>query len=528
MYKVLLVDDEPAIREGLKTIVNWARHGFEVVGDAANGRDALIQHARLSPDLIVIDIRMPGMDGLSAIREIRKTDGRCRFLILSGYADFTYARQAIVNGVDAYIVKPLDEEEMETELARIAELLNRESSMAKQAVQGTAARREELIRKLLSEEGAGLEETEEELGPLLGPAARVYQMILLELEREDPPGSGRHAAVRRRWTEAFESSGLGIVFAAEPYLGILLKDDIHHVTVRREVESLLQEGMGPEPTRYAAAAGQPVRRLSELKASYEQARRLMKRSFMMPGGSVQTGEHESSPVPEPDPDPDGAPPDLEALAQQLFYAVDIGSREAMEEALLEAGSRITRADGSESAVKKSFAHLMMMMLNKVSVSRQPEDVHGLMPVIPEIYHQTHYGALVESIRHALYELMSRLNLGGNESVMKQVLDFIHRHYDENLKLETLADLFKYNSGYLGKLFKQHTGESFNTYLDKVRIRRAIELLGEGLKVHQVSDRVGYANVDYFHSKFKKYVGMSPSTFKGSPERALQAMESYRG
>ena len=97
-----------------------------------------------------------------------------------------------------------------------------------------------------------------------------------------------------------------------------------------------------------------------------------------------------------------------------------------------------------------------------------------------------------------------------------------RHYAENLKLETLAELSNYNSGYLGKMFKNFTGEHFNTYLDQVRLRHAVELLQQGLKVHQVSELVGYANVDYFHAKFKKYKGLSPSSFKGMVIRCRAA------
>lgn len=526
MYKVLIVDDEPAIREGLKTIVHWAGYGFQVVGDASNGRDAVAQHANLRPDLIVIDIRMPVMDGLTAIQEIRKTDPVCHFLILSGYADFTYARQALVHGVDGYILKPLDEEELEKELDRVKTMLDRDTAMNKHAVQGTAVLRDEWIGRLLSSEGEAALQAENELLPLLGSTGRVYQIVLIELEREEleAPGPGRQGDIRKRWAELFEEQGNGFLFASEPYIGLLLKEDVHQPACRREVNARLLEGAGAG-IRYAAAAGEPVRRLSELRRSYEGARRLMKRSFLMAGGdiAVDVTDGWASASSEAEAQAGGAP-DLEALARRLFYAVDIGSKEAVLEALADAGRRIVEHDCSETHVKKSFAHLMTLVLNRLSVTLQPVTVQDLMPLIPELYRQTHYGALQELIGSRLRELISRLNNGSNVTVMKQLLDFIQRHYSENLKLETLADLFKYNSGYLGKMFKQHTGESFNTYLDKVRIRRSIELLGEGMKVHQVSDRVGYANVDYFHSKFKKYVGMSPSSFKGSPAKAKMVLE----
>jgi two-component system, response regulator YesN len=524
LYKVMLVDDEPAIREGLKTIVDWNGNGFQIVGDAGNGRDAVARHAQLAPDLIVIDIRMPGMDGLQAIGEIRKTDDRCHFLILSGYADFAYARQAILHGVDGYILKPLDEEELEKELVRIRAILDRDQAITKHAFQGTAVRRDELIQGLLASEGEAAVELDNELRPLMGPACRCYQIVLLELGREESSVPGRHAAIRKKWSEAFEETGSGFLFTAEPYLGLLLKEDVHQPASRREATARLREGAGAE-VRFTAAAGEPVRRLSELRRSYEGALRLMKRSFLMAGREIAvepSGLHEpAAPVQQL------AEPDMEPLSQQLFYAVDIGSREGMLEALGAAGDTIIRYDCSEAAVKKNFAHLMTLVLNKISTAHQPESVQDIMPLIPELYRQSHYSAMLELIESGLNKLIFRLSNGSNTTVMKQVLDFIHRHYSENLKLETLAELFKYNSGYLGKLFKQHIGESFNTYLDKVRIRHAIELLGEGLKVHQVSDRVGYANVDYFHSKFKKYVGMSPSSFKGSPAKALQILEKHR-
>lgn len=93
------------------------------------------------------------------------------------------------------------------------------------------------------------------------------------------------------------------------------------------------------------------------------------------------------------------------------------------------------------------------------------------------------------------------------------MDLIQRNYSENIKLETLASVFNYNSAYLGKMFKNTTGEYFNTYLDKVRISKAKDFLKQGMKVYQVAEKVGYTNVDYFHSKFKKYVGTSPSNYR---------------
>ena len=108
----------------------------------------------------------------------------------------------------------------------------------------------------------------------------------------------------------------------------------------------------------------------------------------------------------------------------------------------------------------------------------------------------------------------KLGNSGADSIVKRMGVFIQKNYSKDLKLEAIAKMFGYNSAYLGKIYKKATEESFNTTLDKVRIANAKKLLmNTDLKVYQVSEKVGYYNIDYFYSKFKKYVGLTPKEFK---------------
>lgn len=111
MYRLLLVDDESDIREGLQEVVDFASHGFEVVGEAANGLEAAQACERLQPDLVVTDIRMPLMDGLTMCRQVQKKLPTTRFIILSGYDDFEYAQQAIRMNCLGYLLKPISSTE---------------------------------------------------------------------------------------------------------------------------------------------------------------------------------------------------------------------------------------------------------------------------------------------------------------------------------------------------------------------------------------------------------------------------------
>jgi two-component system response regulator YesN len=111
-------------------------------------------------------------------------------------------------------------------------------------------------------------------------------------------------------------------------------------------------------------------------------------------------------------------------------------------------------------------------------------------------------------------LMNAIGRSSNESILDDIVCYINHNYRDNIRLETIAPLFGYNSSYLGKIFHKKTGENFNSYIDHVRIDHTLELLKQkNLKVYEIAELVGYKNVDYFHKKFKKYVGISPAEYR---------------
>lgn len=111
-------------------------------------------------------------------------------------------------------------------------------------------------------------------------------------------------------------------------------------------------------------------------------------------------------------------------------------------------------------------------------------------------------------------IMNAIGNSSSDSIIDDIVYYINHNFSDNIKLDTIAPLFGYNSSYLGKIFNKKMRESFNSYIDQVRIRHSKELLLErNLKVYEIAERVGYKNVDYFHKKFKKYVGESPAEFR---------------
>ncbi|WP_181150914.1 response regulator transcription factor [Paenibacillus sp. PCH8] len=514
MYKVLLVDDEPSIREGLTTIIEWEKYGFQVIGTAASGREALSRFEELEPDLTIIDIRMPGMTGLEVIKEVRRNHPSSHFLILSGYADFDYAKKAISYGVDGYLLKPVDEEEIIGELERLATVLTQErETLARLAGEDTAYREHQIEALLFdSLEGAGSMEEDS-----LGLHWPHYQIVLIEIHAA--PDLQRGSGMKRKLIEAFDHKDRGIVFSFHSGLGLLSKEMTTSESSARNLYDELEGLLGEWDIHMYGAAGEPVHSTAEIAQSYTQANNVLGERFLFTERRIilwnegETGEVASEAGVE---GVAGTPePDEAELADKLYYALDIRSSDSVMRVLGEMEDRLVPYHRTEQAIKSAFSQVFSLAINKlVATNQHTQSImqeHSVL--INEVYHQFTLSDLKVMTAEHLNRLIQRMGGGSKDTVLKQMIEFIQRNPGENLKLEVLAEVFNYNSSYLGKLFKNHTGEYFNVFLDKVRMDKAKELLDEGLKVHQVSARVGYANVDYFHGKFKKYVGESPSAYK---------------
>ncbi|WP_055107310.1 response regulator transcription factor [Paenibacillus ihumii] len=509
MIDVLIVDDEPKLREGLRTFIEWEALGYRVVDTASNGNEALEKYAVCRPGLVIADIRMPGMDGLQLIQRLREQDPQLHILILSGYADFEYAKKAIAQRADGYLLKPVDEDELMEYLVGIKAVIEEEQASEEWQQATKEWTREALIQLLLtetehtSEERRRLKDRAEELGLLWNS----YQVLLVALY--DELTESVLYQLRRTLAETFEHCGRGWVFELHGQAGVLMKEPLLAVE-REDMYRSIQAAIGPG-VEFTAALGTRASSLDEVANSYGAARELIKLRFFLDDGKLLCQEDAHSEYEE------GCSEVLpsETLTDQIYYAVDIGNAKAVK-SLVRQTCRSWIAEGcSEAEVKRRFVEILTSVMGK-GLKQHPELQQQSKPfsdMLTEIYHMRSIRALYDKIDYFLQQLMSNLGEKDKHREVKIMLDLIERNFSDNLKLETLSGVLNYNSAYLGKLFKNETGEYFNTYLDKVRIEKAKAYLEDGLKVYQVAEKVGYTNVDYFHSKFKKYVGTSPSAYR---------------
>ncbi|NIK67223.1 response regulator transcription factor [Paenibacillus sp. BK720] len=503
MYKVLLVDDEPMIREGLRTLLEWESLGYEVVDTAANGKDALKKCEQHELDLIIVDIRMPEMNGLELIRTIRENGGTMHVLILSGYADFEYAKQAIVQRIDGYLLKPVDEDELMDYLQSLRKELDLEYETRRKRLDERQGNAEDDLKRLLAEGSAG---------PSLSQLSASldwteFELLLIKTHERNEEETAGHAHIKRRLSERLEQSGSGLAVAMEPYLLILLNKGLGNERFLREMHAMIAGACEGLASDFTVVTGGKIAGFTDIPSAYQKALERIKNRFFLEGGQIMTedpqlpGGHE------------GAKPDLTGTAEKLYLALEIVNREAIRQQIEESAEAMKAAGFGEAEMKAAFVELVSSILDKLASKRPELPVRDYRQRIPELFREYRVSSLTRLASAIIDQIADALDHSSADKQINRMIDLIRRNYKENLKMETLAELFNYNSAYLGKLFKQVTGENFNTYLDKVRMEQAKILLEQGLKVYQVAEMVGYANVDYFHSKFRKYVGSSPSVYR---------------
>ncbi|WP_167746973.1 response regulator transcription factor [Cohnella luojiensis] len=512
MYKVLLVDDEPTIREGLRTLIPWNELGFEVADTAANGQEALQKCEQIRPDLLIADIRMPGMTGLELIKSVRSSELDMHVLILSGYADFEYAKQAIAQRIDGYLLKPVDEDELTGYLVRLKEELDSVSTSGRNRTEEREIKLETAIQSLLAGESDLVSAT-------AGISERLdwdsYEVILIKPITSNEIVPSLLALIKNKLRILFNERERGVVFTMEPYLGIVLNGGIGDDRSRKSIHKEIWDACSGHVIDVFAVSGGEVHGWPEIVESYQMALVRMKDRFFLENGTISLAYRDKEYSLQPESVEHVKQLDRLFLAavDTLYLALEIGNHLAARQLIQETAEEMAGSGSTEDEIKTRFVQLFSTVLDKLTHNRSEMHSLEIRAGLVEIYKETRYLGLIERLSAIAEGMSSSMDNAGTDTVIKRMIDLIHRNYRENLKLEKLSELFNYNSAYLGKLFKQATGEHFNTYLDKVRIEQAKLLIEQGLKVYQVAEKVGYANVDYFHTKFRKYVGTSPSNYK---------------
>ncbi len=514
MYKFLIVDDEALIREGLKYIMDWEENGFSLCGEASNGEDALSSICTLNPDLVLMDIRMPKMLGIDVVKAAREQGFNGKFIILSGYSDFKYAQEAIRHGVEYYLTKPIDEDELLEAVQSIKAGLDIESQNLGNIELLKKKARNVILRELIVGETTPAEISASEISDL-ELESDLYQVVIYENFNQKPGSLSYSFAELMKVTNKddrtfsyVEDNEKQIILLKGRYAFNRFNDFLAHYNGSKPPQK------GSPMDSLFLAYGQPVNRIEDIPLSYQDANRLISRRFFCIYGQHTLGYEEL---------PDINHANLELLPEKMTEYTDylVGylqtfNRKNVAETLQNMADYLYNVQNDISEVKLFVTDLYLRIKEKINLVYNTISIpfptnSSVIDFIEKKYY------LYEIIQFLSEQFEMIMNATGNpsrNSVLDDILYYIDHNYQANIKLESIAPLFGYNSAYLGKIFNKTVGESFNSYVDHMRIEHSKELLLQNnLKVYEIAERVGYRNVDYFHKKFRKYVGESPAEFR---------------
>lgn len=511
MYHVLVADDESIIREGIKCLLDWEKIGYTIVGEAANGDQALERIQTGKPDVVLIDIRMPGLSGLDVIRLSRKSGYKGKIIILSGYSDFKYAQEAIRYGVQYYLTKPIDEDELSDILNSIKTQLDNERASADAAEHYRQKALDTIVEEVLL---GGTPLSRKSLTDL-HMDADMYQVAICEKYNHTTQAPPYRFADLLRLANRDNNSFDNITLE---YNDVFLLKGSYAIgkfdSLLKHYEQDRAPQKGSPLDSFFITYGRCVSKPEEIPQSYREAYNLLNRRFFCDQEQHTIG-YDALPALQSNTSVI-SPKLLADYSSTLLNYIQTFNRNMVAETLSELQKKLYNSSDSIDDIRLFLADLYLSIKEKMNhlYSNASISLTGNADAIKFITSRYYLYEIILFFTEQFETMMSAIGNSSRNSVLDDILHYINHNYAGNITLENIAPLFGYNSSYLGKIFSKKVGESFNSYVDHIRIERSKELLqNEDTKIYTIAERVGYRNADYFHTKFKKYVGMSPAEFR---------------
>lgn len=507
MYRMMIIDDEPIVRSGLKQLLPWAELGFDICAEGTDGKDGLNKVMEYQPDLVLVDVKMPGMTGIELIRESKKQGFEGKFIILTGYSDFEFAKTAVSLGVRAYLLKPIDEDELRDNINEVLSELDAARNLEAYYGANEIKAKQEILRRVL----LYIEDKQVLRGEIksLGIDFKYHSYCVCVLTNKSNTIIQDQRAGERtdervnsfiRGLEHVEKVPIADDRWAIIYKGGEYSDFEPKLRYANDkLKALHEEG-------FFVTIGHNVSNWEDLHFSYECANVLLEYGFLYEDTDIVTIKLlECSEQPEE-----------ELSVEKLCHMIDLGDNEGITALVAQLPEMYRKHLRREQEIKIRAVHTMTKLHNVVGnrYEQRRAELPDIDALTENIKNAGNVKVLIKLVGDYCRRLSEIIGASSSDNVIKRMYAYMENNYDRDLKLETIAKMFNYNSAYLGKIFKKEIGESYNNVLDNIRIDNAKRLLSDtNLKVYQVSEKVGFSNIDYFYAKFKRYVGISPKEYK---------------
>ncbi|WP_270168963.1 response regulator [Paenibacillus sp. SYP-B4298] len=515
MYKVLIVDDELYVRKGLIGLIDWQRMPYELCGEAEDGQQALAMIEQLRPELVIVDIRMPVMDGLELIRQVKAAERhQPLFIIVSGYHDFSYAQQALRYDVTDYILKPVDERELAATLKKAATTLNR-LNLSQLANEQQLA--ESVIETLLQATPSD---------PVMMQIAKAleldphcpYSYVIVEVQDGLPHGTVDYLPLLRQalgrclhkealhppiHVRAYNQYGL-LLPASSSLLPGSHGEHLAYSAMQKALERETQEAV-------VLFAGRTVPSLSRVAESFNSANECLKYRFAAGMERVVlAADMLERPLYYFDVE--------EELHRRLLVEIEEQRRDDYLVTIHSLFSSFSHLHFAPSAVSNTITRSLVAIMNAIRLLQGNEEELSLLGDLldwQDRYRNVHQlqEAYIRLVDEAAAYIAGKRNEHSKGSIDK-VKKYIDAHYTENITLKSIAATFYMNSIYLGQLFRKTYGSYFNEYVLSLRIEEAKRLLRQtDMRIYEIAEQVGFQSADYFATQFEKLERMTPTDYR---------------
>lgn len=529
--KVFLVEDEYVVREGIKNSIDWELAGYDFCGETSDGELAYSMIQQLKPDIVITDIKMPFMDGLTLSKLLKKEMPWIEIMILTGYAEFDYAKEAIRIGVAEYLTKPINSEELLKEIGRLADKIEEKRKerelreiYQREMQENNLRERKEFFQQLVAGEKTAAELFEVANRLQLDISAIWYSVVLLQVNfrnRDHSEYSNTLIAMEEQIADYANRNQILLFDRNLEGIACVFKADTTEIMERMQSDfiEMVRRIVGEkERMDYFVGVGEPVERLRELRYSFESANHAFAHRYLVDGSLVLYGK------------------DIHKQRSQEkdeFHLESVSPKQINQKKMQEF-LKVGHRDESPYFVEEFFQAFNTNAMES-NVFRQyitmdtyfgiAEFVEGLgydkseiqAPDLAEDVWKSKASAIsyVKNMIEKALELREKAASNQYDILVEKVKSYIEENYaDEDLTQNVVAAYVNYSPNHLSTIFSQETGQTFSKYLTDFRMNKAKELLRcTAKRSSEISKEVGYKDSHYFSFLFKKTQDMTPTQYR---------------
>lgn len=534
--KVFLVEDEMVIRRGIKNSIDWEKEGYIFCGEASDGELAYPMIIKEKPDILIIDIRMPFMDGLELCKLVKKELPNIKILILSGYDEFDYAKEAIRLGVTEYLLKPISSGKLLEALNWVSESIRREKEdkdlvrkYMEEMRENTEHEKQKFFEQMIAGNLSMADALETGKKYEMNLSAGMYNLLLFrftlgEENRKSGELLGEAEYAIEKLTERLE-----YVFefqrGVEGWAFLLMADNEEQMSERvKELSKDLEEIMKNYSTiAYFGGIGQPVARLRELEESFREAERALAARFTMELNRIISVEdiRMAQNVDTLDDIEITSFGEIEKTRTMLEKFLNNGAEDEIDE-FVDVYINELPEENLKSVLMRQYiimdAYIVMM-----SFCEKIEGIEGEMQAqSEELKNSMKTIQTLEEIKNYIRMLLKKIigvrdTISGRRysDIIEIAKDQIRKTYmSDEISLNTIAAEVGMSPSYFSSIFSKEMGKTFVEYLTEIRMDRAKELLMcSSMKTSEIGYEVGYKDPHYFSYIFKKTQNCTPKEFR---------------